>query len=300
MSELSTDSVAVEEQPTESPASGPQMGDGFQEPDISLGDSEPAPTEQPDEGATTPAEGNETTTPAPDEGDGLRQADYTRKTQDLAERQRALEAREQTFQQERLAFQQQQTAATQAPQGPAANPTLENLRAAMAHPEATPDDRTGYAWAIEQIETSQRQQAAIDELTAWKEQAQAYFTQTDQTVQQMNQTQVTAHERQKDTEWAEAVKAFGKETVEAAVPFLDRNWGSQVDAEGNTLTVAQLVSMATGQPFQAVQAAQAENRQVRQQAKQAASTNGATHHLPQAGDGTISEAQAKAEIEATF
>jgi hypothetical protein len=298
MSELSTDSVAATEQTPETPASGPQLGDGFQEPDISLGDSEPAPTEQTEEGDTPPPTEATSTTPpssAPlGTEEGLRQADYTRKTQDLAEGRRALDTERQALQQERLAFQQQTTAP------PPANPVIQNLQAALNDPNLSQEDRMGLGALIQMQESSEQQQAMIAELTEWKEKAEAHFLQTSQTVQQMNQTQESALDKQKTTQWFEAVQAFGAQTVRDNVKFLDANWGDQAHANGTNLTVAELISMRTGQPFQAAQVAQQENRLLRQQAKQDAAVNGATHHTPDAGDGLISVKQAKAEIQATL
>jgi hypothetical protein len=193
-----------------------------------------------------------------------------------------------------LAFQQQTTAP------PPANPVIQNLQAALNDPNLSQEDRMGLGALIQMQESSEQQQAMIAELTEWKEKAEAHFLQTSQTVQQMNQTQESALDKQKTTQWFEAVQAFGAQTVRDNVKFLDANWGDQAHANGTNLTVAELISMRTGQPFQAAQVAQQENRLLRQQAKQDAAVNGATHHTPDAGDGLISVKQAKAEIQATL
>ena len=117
MTEVAVDSAVSSEQPSGAQPceSVSEMGMGFIEADASPLDSEGSVAEQPAAGEDAVEEAPTTTnTEAPtDEAGTLRQADYTRKTQELAEERRQVAAERAQMAEERRIYAESQAAANQ-------------------------------------------------------------------------------------------------------------------------------------------------------------------------------------------
>jgi len=271
-----SDSVEEEGQPTQEPADDePVFG-----PDIPADtpdeDPEP-PTEHPDE-----APSSSTIDPEEQNRGYLRQQDYTRKTQSLADERRSFEAERQQFQAEMREQREQMQQVLQQVQQPQNQGFASQLDALAQDPNLAPADRKG-------VEVLQNMARTLDELrtenTTLREkvnQIEPQFQQTAQTVQSMTARQQEQMLRSVQTQLEEAKQMFGDETVSSQMDFVRKlavengNWNPGVNPKtGQQYTVAELVAWGAGIQAEETRQARSDRTAASRTAKRSVAPQGA-------------------------
>jgi hypothetical protein len=271
----------TDEQPTQEPQEAPReetLGDGIigdtPELDSSEGTGQPEAVTK-----TSPPEPEET----PEERAGrLRQEDYTRKTTEVAEARRALEAERQEFlRQQQEWLQNQQAPRGEAQAGPADKfRTLANeAQRALSDPSIDPAQKASLVAEFQGLNELANLADKMGQFEAFmaqfQEQYEPQFQQTFQTVQQLTERQQSEASARIAGEMAEANQMFGEATVQKSADFIRRNYGVENPATEKPYTIAELTSMATGQPLKVAQEATEANQRARRAAKLSATNNGA-------------------------
>ena len=236
-----SEQTAAESTPESEPA--PEMGMGIND----TGESTPAPASEPEK--EQPAES------APESVDNLelsedeqkagylRQADYTRKTQDLADERRKFEAERSAFyatQEQWLAQQKAQTEALEriAPPPDSTDPVDLMIQQIMQQ-GGTPEQQRDAIDGLRMVQNlyQQQQQPLLDKISALEAQVESF-----------GKTAISAAERQAEAdkiaiqgEFTAADEKLGAERVNQALEFVQRNYGV-LGPNGERLTVTDLVA----------------------------------------------------------
>ena len=306
------DSAVSTEQPGDAAPSESisEMGMGFIEADSDQSDSGDTSAEQPAAGDGSAVEAAAATTtnnnPEPlseptaassssdDEAGALRLADYTRKTQEVAEERRQVAAERAQMAEERRLYAESQARANE----PVRRDPLQALAAQLG-----PDEARGLQ-VVDQL-VQERAQEIADRRVA--EALEPYKPHLDQlgsamgVVSQVAQQQ-TAQDRQQANAQIEAAEAiFGK------VDSWDARHRAMVGAlarlenpdTGQRFTVAEAMSQATGRRIAEQQGAVNQQRQARNSAKRTTAGAAGSPSLTESG-GVISREQALSEIRETL
>ena len=287
---LLTDSAAEEGQAETAPA---DEGNDFAFPAEETQATAPEP-----EGEQTESADSASNAATSDEGQMLR-ADYTRKTQDLADERRQLAEERRLMaeerQQERDQWQNQINAITNtiSPEDPG------TIARALQNPELSAEDRAGleYRQASEQeqntlrdyVGTMSQQMEHMQQRLDW-----AYGHLEGQHADQRGAADILVKDQ-----FAEADEAFGVEKTQAAAWMIEKLWGEGVNPQGEPLTIKEIVAMAHNMPAGQAQDAMLRQTNGRSQAKRTASApqmNPAD--VPQ--QGPLSESEAMAVIKSTM
>ena len=310
MTEVAVDSAVSTEQPGGAAPSESisEMGMGFIEADSDLSDSGETSAEQPaagdgsvDAAAATTTNNNPEPLSEPtevsssdDEAGSLRYADYTRKTQEVAEERRQVAAERAQMAEERRLYAESQARANE----PVRQDPLQSLAAQLG-----PDEARGLQ-VVDQL-VQERAQEIADRRVA--EALQPYKPHLDQlgsaigVVSQVAQQQ-TAQDRPHANAQIEAAEAiFGK------IDTWDARHRAMVGAlarlenpdTGQRFTVAEAMSQATGRRIAEQQDAVGQQRQARNSAKRSTAGVAGSPSLTESG-GVISWAQALSEIRETM
>ena len=305
MTEIAVDSAATAEQPGGAAPSESisEMGMGFIEA-TDAPDSGDASAEQPAAGdgevAAPPLQPtNDTPSPSQqqaddDSGDGLRLADYTRKTQAVADERRQVAAERAQMAEERRIFAEAQARASQPPQ---ANP-LEQLAAQLG-----PEEARGLT-VVDQLVQERAQEIAtrlIEEHIGPLRPDLERLNSTIGVVDQLQQQQTAVHRSNANAQIEAAEAVFGKvdawtESQRGIVGALTRHENPDT---GEAFTVAEAMSLATGRRLTDQGAAVTQQRQARNNAKRSTASQAGSPPLTETA-GVISRAQAMQEIKATM
>jgi len=305
MTEIAVDSAATAEQPGGAAPSESisEMGMGFIEA-TDAPDSGDASAEQPAAGdgevAAPPLQPtNDTPSPSQqqaddDSGDGLRLADYTRKTQAVAEERRQVAAERAQMAEERRIFAEAQARVSQPPQ---ANP-LEQLAAQLG-----PEEARGLT-VVDQLVQERAQEIAtklIEEQIGPLRPDLERLNSTIGVVDQLQQQQTAVHRSNANAQIEAAEAVFGKvdawtESQRGIVGALTRHENPDT---GEAFTVAEAMSLATGRRLTDQGSAVTQQRQARNNAKRSTATQAGSPPLTETA-GVISKAQAMSEIKATM
>ena len=233
-----------------------------------------------------------------DEGQMLR-ADYTRKTQDLADERRQLAEERRLMaeerQQERDQWQAHINAMTQSinPEEPS------TIARALQNPDLSAEDRAG----LEYLQASEQEQNTLRDYVGTMSQQMEHMQQRldwayghleGQHADQRGAADVLVKDQ-----FAEADEAFGVEKTQAAAWMIEKLWGEGVNPQGEPLTIKEIVAMAHNMPAGQAQDAMLRQTNGRSQAKRTASApqmNPAD--VPQ--QGPLSESEAMAVIKSTM
>lgn len=305
MTEIAVDSAATAEQPGGAAPSESisEMGMGFIEA-TDAPDSGDASAEQPAAGdgevAAPPLQPtNDTPSPSQQQaddvsGDGLRLADYTRKTQAVADERRQVAAERAQMAEERRIFAEAQARASQPPQ---ANP-LEQLAAQLG-----PEEARGLT-VVDQLVQERAQEIAtrlIEEHIGPLRPDLERLNSTIGVVDQLQQQQTAVHRSNANAQIEAAEAVFGKvdawtESQRGIVGALTRHENPDT---GEAFTVAEAMSLATGRRLTDQGAAVTQQRQARNNAKRSTASAAGSPPLTETA-GVISKAQAMSEIKATM
>lgn len=305
MTEIAVDSAATAEQPGGAAPSESisEMGMGFIEA-TDASDSGDASAEQPAAGdgevAAPPLQPtNDTPSPSQQQaddvsGDGLRLADYTRKTQAVADERRQVAAERAQMAEERRIFAEAQARASQPPQ---ANP-LEQLAAQLG-----PEEARGLT-VVDQLVQERAQEIAtrlIEEHIGPLRPDLERLNSTIGVVDQLQQQQTAVHRSNANAQIEAAEAVFGKvdawtESQRGIVGALTRHENPDT---GEAFTVAEAMSLATGRRLTDQGSAVTQQRQARNNAKRSTASAAGSPPLTETA-GVISKAQAMSEIKATM
>ena len=305
MTEIAVDSAATAEQPGGAAPSESisEMGMGFIEA-TDAPDSGDASAEQPAAGdgevAAPPLQPtNDTPSPSQQQaddvsGDGLRLADYTRKTQAVADERRQVAAERAQMAEERRIFAEAQARASQPPQ---ANP-LEQLAAQLG-----PEEARGLT-VVDQLVQERAQEIAtrlIEEHIGPLRPDLERLNSTIGVVDELQQQQTAVHRNNANAQIEAAEAVFGKvdawtEGQRGIVGALTRQENPDT---GEAFTVAEAMSLATGRRLTDQGAAVTQQRQARNNAKRSTASQAGSPPLTETA-GVISRAQAMSEIKATM
>ena len=303
MTEIAVDSAATAEQPGGAAPSESisEMGMGFIEA-TDASDSGDASAEQPAAGdgeVAAPPLQPTNDTPSQQQaddvsGDGLRLADYTRKTQAVADERRQVAAERAQMAEERRIFAEAQARASQPPQ---ANP-LEQLAAQLG-----PEEARGLT-VVDQLVQERAQEIAtrlIEEHIGPLRPDLERLNSTIGVVDQLQQQQTAVHRSNANAQIEAAEAVFGKvdawtESQRGIVGALTRHENPDT---GEAFTVAEAMSLATGRRLTDQGAAVTQQRQARNNAKRSTATQAGSPPLTETA-GVISKAQAMSEIKATM
>ena len=305
MTEIAVDSAASTEQPdgTAPSESISEMGMGFIEA-TDASDSDDASAEQPAAGdggvAAAPPLQPTNNTPSPEQqaedgsGDGLRLADYTRKTQAVADERRQVAAERAQIAEERRIMAEAQARASQ----PAPHNPLEQLAAQLG-----PEEARGLT-VVDQLVQERAQEIAtrlIEEHIGPLRPDLARLNSTIGAVDQMQQQQAAVYRQNADAQIEAAEAVFGKvgawtEGQRGIVGALTRHENPDT---GEAFTVAEAMSLATGRRLTDQGDAVTQQRQARNSAKRSTATQAGSPPLTETA-GLISKAQAMSEIKATM
>ena len=299
-----TDSTTTTEQ-AEAPPSEPgaELGAGMLGEDTEP-DASGAANEQPGGSAQDAASNGaiNDNTPAPDDqGDGLRQADYTRKTQEVADSRRQLDAERDSFRQQQQQFQEtQQQLLLQQQQGPPPPGIPQQLQQVMSDPSLSSEDRAGLNVILTMSQNQEAQAGVIADLRARLEQWEPQLQTTNQVVTQLSQEQQAGNLKRMEDQVQEAYTLFGQEATQAAADFIKKNISTPNRKTGQPYTVAELVGLESGRSVEDAQAARDGNKAVRQRSKQGVNSNGTAHPATTPAGGTLSKEEALREIESNM
>ena len=289
---LLTDSAAEDGQAEAAPA---DEGNDFAFPAEETQATAPEP-----EGEQTGSADSASNAATSDEGQMLR-ADYTRKTQDLADERRQLAEERHLMaeerQQERDQWQAHINAMTQSinPEEPS------TIARALQNPDLSAEDRAG----LEYLQASEQEQNTLrDHVGAMAQQMEhmqqrldwAYGHLEGQHADQRGAADVLVKDQ-----FAEADEAFGVEKTQAAAWMIEKLWGDPqgVNSQGEPLTIKEIVAMAHNLPADQAQDAMLKQTNGRSQAKRAASPpQTSPADVPQ--QGPLSESEAMAVIKSTM
>ena len=303
MTEIAVDSAATAEQPGGAAPSESisEMGMGFIEA-TDASDSGDASAEQPAAGdgeVAAPPLQPTNDTPSQQQaddvsGDGLRLADYTRKTQAVADERRQVAAERAQMAEERRIFAEAQARASQPPQ---ANP-LEQLAAQLG-----PEEARGLT-VVDQLVQERAQEIAtrlIEEHIGPLRPDLERLNSTIGVVDQLQQQQTAIHRSNANAQIEAAEAVFGKvdawtESQRGIVGALTRHENPDT---GEAFTVAEAMSLATGRRLTDQGSAVTQQRQARNNAKRSTATQAGSPPLTETA-GVISKAQAMSEIKATM
>ena len=299
-----TDSTTTTEQ-AEAPPSEPgaELGAGMLGEDTEP-DASGAANEQPGGSAQDAASNGaiNDNTPAPDDqGDGLRQADYTRKTQEVADSRRQLDAERDSFRQQQQQFQEtQQQLLLQQQQGPPPPGIPQQLQQVMSDPSLSAEDRAGLNVILTMSQNQEAQAGVIADLRARLEQWEPQLQTTNQVVTQLSHEQQAGNLKRMEDQVQEAYTLFGQEATQAAADFIKKNISTPNRKTGQPYTVAELVGLESGRSVEDAQAARDGNKAVRQRSKQGVNSNGTAHPATTPAGGTLSKEEALREIESNM
>jgi len=303
MTEIAVDSAATAEQPGGAAPSESisEMGMGFIEA-TDASDSGDASAEQPAAGdGEVAAPPLQPTNDTPSQqraddvsGDGLRLADYTRKTQAVADERRQVAAERAQMAEERRIFAEAQARASQPPQ---ANP-LEQLAAQLG-----PEEARGLT-VVDQLVQERAQEIAtklIEEQIGPLRPDLERLNSTIGVVDQLQQQQTAVHRSNANAQIEAAEAVFGKvdawtESQRGIVGALTRHENPDT---GEAFTVAEAMSLATGRRLTDQGSAVTQQRQARNNAKRSTASAAGSPPLTETA-GVISKAQAMSEIKATM
>ena len=303
MTEIAVDSAATAEQPGGAAPSESisEMGMGFIEA-TDASDSGDASAEQPAAGdgeVAAPPLQPTNDTPSQQQaddvsGDGLRLADYTRKTQAVADERRQVAAERAQMAEERRIFAEAQARASQPPQ---AHP-LEQLAAQLG-----PEEARGLT-VVDQLVQERAQEIAtrlIEEHIGPLRPDLERLNSTIGVVDQLQQQQTAIHRSNANAQIEAAEAVFGKvdawtESQRGIVGALTRHENPDT---GEAFTVAEAMSLATGRRLTDQGSAVTQQRQARNNAKRSTATQAGSPPLTETA-GVISKAQAMSEIKATM
>ena len=297
----STTTTAQAEAPPSEP--GAELGAGMLGEDTEP-DASGAANEQPGGSAQDAAPNGaiNDNTPAPDDqGDGLRQADYTRKTQEVADSRRQLDAEREGFRQQQQQFQEtQQQLLLQQQQGPPPPGIPQQLQQVMSDPSLSAEDRAGLNVILTMSQNQEAQAGVIADLRARLEQWEPQLQTTNQVVTQLSQEQQAGNLKRMEDQVQEAYTLFGQEATQAAADFIKKNISTPNRKTGQPYTVAELVGLESGRSVEDAQAARQGNKAVRQRSKQGVNSNGTAHPATTPAGGTLSKEEALREIESNM
>ena len=287
---LLTDSAAEDGQAEAAPA---DEGNDFAFPAEETQATAPEP-----EGEQTESADSASNAATSDEGQ-MRRADYTRKTQDLADERRQLAEERRLMaeerQQEREQWQAQINAMTQSinPEEPS------TIARALQNPELSAEDRAG----LEYLQASEQEQNTLrDSVGAMAQQIEHMQQRLDWAYGHLESQQATERgvaDVMVKEQFAEADEAFGPEKTQAAAWMIERLWGDGVNPQGEPLTIKEIVAMAHNMPADQAQDAMLRQTNGRSQAKRAASPpQTSPADVPQ--QGPLSESEAMAVIKSTM
>ena len=306
MTEIAVDSAASTEQPggTAPSESISEMGMGFIEA-TDAPDSGDAGAEQPAAGdgevAAAPPLQPTNDTPSPSQqqaedgsAEGLRLADYTRKTQEVADERRQVAAERAQIAEERRIYAESQARAAQ----PAPHNPLEQLAAQLG-----PEEARGLT-VVDQLVQERAQEIAtrlIEEHIGPLRPDLERLNSTIGVVDQLQQQQTAVHRNNANAQIEAAEAVFGKvdawtESQRGIVGALTRHENPDT---GEAFTVAEAMSMATGRRLTDQGSAVTQQRQARNNAKRSTASQAGSPPLTEAA-GVISKAQAMSEIKATM
>ena len=310
MTEVAVDSAVSTEQPGGAAPSESisEMGMGFIEADSDLSDSGETSAEQPaagdgsvDAAAATTTNNNPEPLSEPteasssdDEAGSLRYADYTRKTQEVAEERRQVAAERAQMAEERRLYAESQARANE----PVRQDPLQSLAAQLG-----PDEARGLQ-VVDQLVQERAQEIADRRVAEALEPYKPHLDQLGSAIGVVSQVaqQQTAQERQQANAQIEAAEAiFGK------IDTWDARHRAMVGAlarlenpdTGQRFTVAEAMSQATGRRIAEQQDAVGQQRQARNSAKRSTAGAAGSPSLTESG-GVISRAQALSEIRETM
>ena len=303
MTELAVDSAATAEQPGGAAPSESisEMGMGFIEA-TDASDSDDASAEQPAAGdgeVAAPPLQPTNDTPSQQQaddvsGDGLRLADYTRKTQAVADERREVAAeRAQIAEEPRIMAEAPARASQPAPHNP-----LEQLAAQLG-----PEEARGLT-VVDQLVQERAQEIAtrvIEEQIGPLRPGLERLNSTIGVVDQLQQQQTAIHRSNANAQIEAAEAVFGKvdawtESQRGIVGALTRH---EHPDTGEAFTVAEAMSLATGRRLTDQGSAVTQQRQARNNAKRSTATQAGSPPLTETA-GVISKAQAMSEIKATM
>ena len=299
-----TDSTTTTEQAEAPPPEpGAELGAGMLGEDTEP-DASGAANEQPGGSAQDAAPNGaiNDNTPAPDDqGDGLRQADYTRKTQEVADSRRQLDAEREGFRQQQQQFQEtQQQLLLQQQQGPPPPGIPQQLQQVMSDPSLSAEDRAGLNVILTMSQNQEAQAGVIADLRARLEQWEPQLQTTNQVVTQLSQEQQAGNLKRMEDQVQEAYTLFGQEATQAAADFIKKNISTPNRKTGQPYTVAELVGLESGRSVDDAQAARQGNKAVRQRSKLGVNSNGTAHPATTPAGGTLSKEEALREIESNM
>ncbi len=298
---------------SQGPAPEDTLGAGIFAEVANSNEDDPADEEQPttredalaDPADTKPTESINNESP---EQQGLRQADYTRKTEQLAREREEFRSQQAEVEQMRTQLIQQQAQQAeilqrltgQVEQQTAQPTTMDALRQqvdnAQTYEERQHAENTLRGYQHLQEQTQQVVQAALTKqreeiLAAVKEQ---YGAPLQQFTESQNSQRVEFYRAQIDE-----VRAAYPGVVDQPdmVEFLHHNLGRLKNDDGSVMTLTQMVGMRTGLPAQQRQQARAEQRAQRFTAKGRVTPQGAQGANVNDGGGQLTRAEALAIIE---
>ena len=301
-----TDSTTTTTEQAEAPPPEPgaELGAGMLGEDTEL-DASGAASEQPGGSAQEAASDGATTNNAPaseeDQAAGLRQADYTRKTQEIADHRRQLDNERADFRQQQQQFQEtQRQMLLQQQQGPPPPGIPQQLQQVMSDPSLSSEDRAGLNVILTMSQQQEEQAGVIADLRARLEQWEPQMQTTNQVVTQLSQEQQANNVKRMEGQVQESYDLFGQETTQAAAEFIKKNISTPNRKTGQPYTVAELVALESGRSVDDAQAARQGNKAVRQRSKQGANNNGAAHPATTPAGGSLSKEEALREIESNM
>ena len=289
------DLESVDGQAEENPISEPVFGMGEDE----SGTSSQAPEVEeghPENAKTTSTD--DTPDPVETERGYLRQQDYTRKTEELAQERRDFQAEREAFRTEMAQLRQQMQQTQQAPVQQQ-NGLVGQLQQVMNDPNLSPEDRAGLNVIRGLAEEVEAYEQELSELRQIRDQ----FQQTSQVVQGLTQQQQQAQLNMVRNQMDEARQMFGEDVVQGAMGAIRRlgvengQWNPETNpSTGKPYTISEIVAMATGRTAEDRKAAVEANRNGRVQAKHRVAANGSQSGNPPKS--FLTPAEAMAEIEA--
>ena len=302
-----SDSTTTTTEQAEAPPADPgaELGAGMLGEDTEPDASDPA-SEQPGGSAQEAASDGATTNNAPASEDdqaagGLRQADYTRKTQEIADYRRQLDAERADFRQQQQQFQEtQRQMLLQQQQGPPPPGVPQQLQQVMSDPSLSAEDRAGLNVILTMSQQQEEQAGVIANLRARLEHWEPQLKTTNQVVTQMSQEQQANNVKRMEEQVQEAYALFGQEATNGAADFIKKNISTLNRKTGQPYTVAELVGLESGRSVEDQQAARQGNKAVRQRSKQGVNSNGSAHPATTPAGGSLSRDEALREIESNM
>ena len=256
--------------------------------------------------ATAPTTANEQTGSADadpraatsDEGSMLR-ADYTRKTQDLADARRDFAQEQQQARQEREQDRQHWENRFNALNA-SLNPEKPGVLArALDNPELSAEDRAGLQYLQAGEQEAQALRENVTTLSSQMEEMQGRLNWAYQHLEGQYKDQRGEADREVQEQFAEADKAFGAETTQRSTDVVRALWNKENPQTGAPYTIKEIVAMANNIPAEQAQSAVSRQANGRTQAKRAVSApQTSPANVPQ--EGPLSEAEAMAVIKSTM